>query len=77
MVPSPLHQIYEEKQMRRRTRLLILLFTAYSGLLQAQTIISGTVTDKTASEPLPGVYVMISGTGTGSVTDNSGFMNFL
>ena len=72
-MPSPLHQIYEEKQMRRRTRLLILLFTAYSGLLQAQTIISGTVTDKTASEPLPGVYVMVSGTGTGSVTDNSGF----
>lgn len=50
---------------------LYLIFQSVA--LQAQTVISGKVTDYIVNEPLPGVYVLISGTTTGVVTDNNGY----
>lgn len=40
--------------------------------VQAQTKISGTVTDKNSGQPLPGVTVFISGTPLRTVTDSTG-----
>ena len=43
-----------------------------AGILQGQTLITGKVTDEHEGVPLPGVYVMVSGTAKGCVTDLDG-----
>ncbi len=53
----------------KRILLLLLFFSIVS--LQAQQIISGTVTDETG-QPLPGVSVLVKGTNTGTVADFDG-----
>ncbi|HPW77725.1 MAG: Ferric enterobactin receptor precursor [Bacteroidetes bacterium ADurb.Bin037] len=60
--------------MRKRTirSLTFLFLILQAGILQGQIIITGKVTDEHAGEPLPGVYVMVSGTTKGSVTDIDG-----
>ena len=51
----------------------LILTTFASNAVHAQDItISGTVTDLTTSEPLPGVNVIIQNTSTGTVTDING-----
>ena len=52
--------------------LCLLAFLAMN-FAQAQQVVSGTVTDLTTGEGLPGVNVLIKGTTTGSVTDADGY----
>ena len=63
--------------MRRNIRLLIILALvlpvfALSAFAQGRGKISGTVTDATTGDPLPGVNVVIVGTTLGAVTDVDG-----
>jgi TonB-dependent starch-binding outer membrane protein SusC len=51
--------------------LLFLLFFL-PALMFAQTIITGTVTEKSSSQPLPGVNILIKGTTQGTATDFDG-----
>ncbi len=53
----------------KRILLLLLFFSMVS--LQAQQVVSGTVTDATG-QPLPGVNVLVQGTATGTVADFDG-----
>jgi hypothetical protein len=39
---------------------------------QDEILISGTVTDASSNEPLPGVSIMVKGTSAGTVTDLNG-----
>ncbi len=50
----------------------IVCVVACSGILQAQTSISGTVTDVDTGEPLIGVNILVKGTVLGTITDVSG-----
>ena len=50
--------------------MLLLLITA--GAFAQDRAITGTVTDKTANTPMPGVNVSIKGTSTGTITDGNG-----
>ncbi|NPA35360.1 MAG: TonB-dependent receptor [Chlorobi bacterium] len=52
--------------------IVYLLF--FSGLMYAQTVVSGKVTD-TSGEPLPGVNVFITGTTNGTITNSAGIFN--
>ena len=54
---------------KRITLICCLLFGAY--ILQAQTVITGTVTDE-GNEPLTGVTVLLAGTSRGEITDVDG-----
>ena len=51
--------------------ILLLMITAQHGFAQSKTI-SGTVTDQSVAETLPGVTVLVKGTNTGTVTDIDG-----
>ncbi|RFS21051.1 SusC/RagA family TonB-linked outer membrane protein [Chitinophaga silvatica] len=56
---------------RQLTSLLLLLLCAFS--VQAQVQVSGTVTDATSLESLPGVSIQIKGTQYGTKTNEKGF----
>ena len=58
--------------MNRNYLLLVVLFICAAFTLQAQTTVSGTVTDAETSEGLIGASVIIKGTTTGTTTDNNG-----
>lgn len=59
--------------MKRTIKSLAFLFCGLqAGILQGQTLITGKVTDEHEGVPLPGVYVMVSGTAKGCVTDLDG-----
>jgi len=58
-----------------RNSLVILLFLAFVGAAEGQTIVSGRVTDNQTGEPLAGVYV-IWGKGSGTSTDGGGYFTF-
>lgn len=52
---------------------LLMLMAFIPGMLEAQELaITGRVTDKTTGETLPGVYVVVKGTNSGTVTDGQG-----
>ena len=51
---------------------VLILVLGGASILNAQTRVSGKVTDESGL-PLPGVAVMVSGTGTGTMTDDNGF----
>ena len=51
-------------------KMLLLLFTGLSSMLFAQISVSGTVTDENG--PIPGINVVLQGTGQGAVTDFNG-----
>ena len=55
--------------MRGCLSFLLVLFT---GVLVAQTAVSGTITDADSGDPLIGASVLVTGTGTGTVTDFDG-----
>src|SRR5699024_5804389 len=50
----------------------LLLLTAATGWAQQTVTISGTVTDATTGNPLPGVNISVPGTTTGTATDANG-----
>lgn len=52
--------------------LVALLLVITAGASYAQTTVSGTITDGTTGEPLPGATVRVDGTSTGAVTDVDG-----
>lgn len=64
------------KNITRRFRMKILLLLSAAillgGNLYAQQTISGTVTEASTGEPLPGATVVVKGTTTGSVTNGTG-----
>ena len=56
-----------------RCIMALLIFILYSSSVVAQKIpVSGTITDQSNGEPLPGVNVLIKGTMIGTVTDTNG-----
>ena len=55
--------------MRGCLSFLLVLFT---GVLVAQTAVSGTITDADSGDPLIGASVLVTGTSTGTVTDFDG-----
>jgi hypothetical protein len=59
-----------------RNLLLLTLFTAFSGLIFGQGILSGVVMDEDNSETLIGANVVIEGTAIGSSTDFDGKYQF-
>src|SRR5690554_5134963 len=54
---------------------IVFFLMAQPVLIQAQTVVTGQVTDEKMNEPLPGVYVLVSGSAKGCVTDNEGIYN--
>ncbi|MCD9017150.1 SusC/RagA family TonB-linked outer membrane protein [Parachryseolinea silvisoli] len=57
--------------------LKLLLFLLFFGLLSGKTLaqeftLSGTITDQSSSDPLPGVNVIVKGTSKGTTTDMNG-----
>ena len=52
--------------------LCVLLLGMYSNLYAQQTNVSGTVTDATSSEKLPGVNILAKGTNVGAATNQNG-----
>ena len=58
--------------MNRNYLLLVVLFICAAFTLQAQTTVSGSVTDSETSEKLIGASVVIKGTTTGTSTDANG-----
>lgn len=62
----------KQKAFRFWKAILVLLFFL-PGIVEAQEYtISGKVTDKSSGESLPGVYVVIKGTNTGTISDTDG-----
>lgn len=61
-----------------RCRLLIAtsLLTLLPGVLHAQTLVKGRISDRQSGEPLPGVYV-IYGKGLGTTSDETGSYSFM
>lgn len=55
-----------------KAQLLFFMALLFAGTSWAQTQVSGTVTDKSSGESLPGVTVVVDGTGTGVFTDLDG-----
>jgi TonB-linked SusC/RagA family outer membrane protein len=55
-----------------RTTMTLLLLLLTAGVLNAQTLITGTVTDGETGESLPGATVTLKGTTTGTITDMEG-----
>lgn len=55
-----------------KKKLLVIAFMVPMGFLMAQTTVSGTVTDASNGEGLPGVTVLVKGTSTGTITDIDG-----
>lgn len=58
-------------QLFNKTLLIISLLSFTASLSFAQMPVSGTVKD-VKNEPIPGVSVLVKGTGTGTVTDQNG-----
>ncbi len=58
--------------MRIPQKYLLLVLLVFPVILGAQSNVSGTVTDNTTGEPLPGVNVIIKGTATGTTSDFDG-----
>jgi TonB-linked SusC/RagA family outer membrane protein len=63
--------------MRRNNKrlcpLILILIFLLSGLVQAQNItVTGTVTESSTGQPMPGVNIIIQGTITGTITDVDG-----
>jgi TonB-linked SusC/RagA family outer membrane protein len=56
----------------RKLCFIIFLVLAGSGILMAQTTVTGKVTDSATEEPLPGVNILVQGTISGTVTDIDG-----
>jgi iron complex outermembrane receptor protein len=54
-------------------QLMLLVLLAIAGTLHAQSLVTGTVTNKTSGQPLEGVTISINQ--TGAVTDNKGHYN--
>lgn len=52
--------------------LLFLLLCVVGAQAQSQSVLKGTVTDKTSGEPMPGVSVSVKGAAAGAVTNASG-----
>jgi hypothetical protein len=59
----------------KKLKAAVFFFVLVPGVMQAQTVVTGQVTDEKMNEPLPGVYVLVSGTAKGCVTDNEGVYN--
>ena len=57
--------------MKKRFKLLCMLFLIGIGVSFAQTRVTGSVTDENG-EPIIGASVMVKGTGKGSITDSNG-----
>lgn len=57
--------------MKKRLKLLCILFFIGIGVSFAQTRVTGSVTDENG-EPIIGASVMVKGTGQGSITDSNG-----
>ena len=57
--------------MKKRFKLLCMLFLIGIGVSFAQTRVTGSVTDENG-EPIIGASVMVKGTGQGSITDSNG-----
>lgn len=56
-----------------RVRLILsILFVLAVTVLQAQTVVTGTIIDKETKDPIPFVNVIFAGTTTGSVSDTEG-----
>ena len=55
-----------------KAQLLFIMALLLASTSWAQSQVSGTVTDKSSGEPLPGVTVVVDGTGTGVFTDLDG-----
>lgn len=51
---------------------LILLLVVGLTAAEAQTVLTGTITDETTSNPIPGVNLIIKGTSVGTVSDING-----
>ena len=59
--------------MKRKLLLCFIMLSAFAiGKSWAQSTVTGTVTDPEDGSPLPGVNVLIKGTGTGTITDANG-----
>lgn len=58
----------------KSSRLISLLFALFiiSGVIKAQTIISGTITDANDNTPLIGASVFVESLNIGGITDNNG-----
>ena len=63
------------KKITQAIKAAFFVLVLQPGIMQAQTVITGQVTDDKMNEPLPGVYVLVSGTEKGCVTDNEGVYN--
>ena len=63
------------KRIKKAIKAAVIFLVLQPGIIQAQTVITGQVTDERMNEPLPGVYVLVSGTAKGCVTDNEGVYN--
>ena len=65
------------KQNYLRIKLMVMAFVIPIGLLLAQdTVVSGTVTDASNGDPLPGVTVLVKGTTNGAITGIDGAYSF-
>ena len=54
---------------------LLLLVLLFPFSILAQSTLSGTVLDKSSSQPIPGVNVVVEGTQNGTATDFDGNFN--
>ncbi len=67
------HLLFSAKRLQRLPHIIAILFflaIAASGIAQSQ--LSGVVRDATTLEPLPGVNILVKGTGQGTVTEIDG-----
>lgn len=55
-----------------RIILMCFLYLSFSEQVSAQNMVTGTVTDSTTHEPLPGVTILVKGTQRGTSTDGTG-----
>ena len=58
--------------MKLRLCMIFAFLSLFVGLVQAQTVVSGTVTSSEDGEPVIGASVMIKGTQVGAATDYDG-----
>ncbi|ELR72148.1 TonB-dependent receptor [Fulvivirga imtechensis AK7] len=58
--------------MLKKLLTLMVIGTLFFVEARSQAVVTGTVTDASENEPLPGVTVLIAGTGNGTITDAGG-----
>lgn len=58
--------------MKKLIFLFYLIFSVTAVFSQQQNAVTGTVTESTTGEPIPGISVIIKGTNTGTITDFDG-----